>query len=313
MAAALEISLDKVITVAGNHDVDWKPVHQHPSFNHIIKSLDNSIPTNEQNLCNEFWNKNYIIKEFDDIIIFAYNSVYNFTDESRSKETDINNETLDLLRIDLEKLEHINKPKIAISHHHPSKFSNFDLEYKDGDSIENGDNLLDLLSEFNFSLFLHGHKHIPRLEYKNDLPVFCSGSFSSLENIKDFSIKNMFHIVELIDKNSSKYYGHIETFEFILGRGWKKNTDTEGFFPSNTGFGFIGDIKDLANQVIQWFTGKGKDMVSYNNLVADFEQILYLTPFQLSMFEKTLLQEGKIKIIPSLFVTPEFITKQIEQ
>lgn len=313
IAVSLKVNQDNIISVIGNHDVDSRNNHNHSTFNHIVKSLNNVIPINDRIFCDQFWERNYIIKEYDDIIVLAYNSVYNHTDERRALITDINITTLEDLQSDLQKIKHIEKPRIAICHHHPIKFSNFDIEYKDGDSIDNGEKLLDLLSENDFSLFIHGHKHVPHLEYRNDLPIFCSGSFSSLENITALSIRNTFHIIELFTDNQEKCRGLIDTYEFVLGIGWKKSTDSEGFFPSKTGFGFYGDILELSTKITDWFSTQGKDMIIFSEVLKIFDELSFLTPLQQKKLEDSLLNAGNIKILPSLRATPEYIIKQIRR
>lgn len=313
VAEALKVDDARIITLAGNHDVDSRKIHNYPSFNYIVKNLEYSIPViNDKTLCHQFWDDKYILKEYDNLIVLAYNSVYNHTDQDRALETDIDHATLEKLKIELAKVKHMAKHRIAICHHHPIKFSNFDLEYKDGDSIKNGDKFLDLLSENEFSIFIHGHKHIPHLEYRNNLPIFCSGSFSSLENIKILSKKNTFHILELFIEDRIKCRGQIETYEFILGRGWKKNADSEGFFPSHTGFGYTGDIKEIAKNIISWYESKNKEMIRYSELLREFSDLSFLAPFQQEELEQ-LLRDQSIKIIPSLYATPELITKIFKQ
>lgn len=312
LAVSLGVNPGHIITVAGNHDIDSRKSHTYSSFNHIIRGLNNVIPINDISLCNQFWTQNYILKEFEDLIILAYNSVYNHTDEIRAKGTDIQQSVLDSIEADLNKLTHTNKPKVAICHHHPIKFSNFELSYKDGDSIENGDKLLDLLSQKNFSIFIHGHKHIPHLEYRNDVPIFCSGSFSSLENIAILSKRNTFHIIEILVEEKTKCRGKIETYEFVLGRGWKKNTDSEGSFPSDSGFGFVGNISSLAQRISDWFINQNKEMIRYSEVLNNFDELNFLTPYQQNQLEDSLMSEEKIKIIPSLRVRPELITKELE-
>lgn len=310
IAVALSISPEKTILIAGNHDVDSRKIHKdYNEFNYII--INNcSVPVSDEDLCNRFWTKKYILKEYNDFIILAYNSVYNHTDESRASKTDIDSTTLEQINEDLFSIKNSTKPKIAICHHHPRKISNNGLKYRDGDSIENGDTFIQLLAKYQFDLFIHGHKHIPNLEYQNQIPIFCSGSFSSLENIAEFGKRNTFHIIEMIPQLNSKHSGIIETYEFTLGKGWKKNTDSEGFFPSDTGFGYSNDIHNLANQINDWFNCQNKDLIEYNAVIELFGDLKFLTPSQQCDMQEILLSKG-IKIIPSLSVVPSFITKAI--
>ena len=304
VAAVLNISEDKIISVIGNHDIDSRKLHPYPSFNHIITSLDN-IPISDEILCEQFWSKKYIIKEYSDLIVLAYNSVFNHSDEEKAKNTIIEASTLERISEELKEYIDNEKPKIAISHHHPIQISNLDfITYKEGDLIVNGDKFLELLSKNNFSLFIHGHKHIPNLEYRNNLPIFGSGSFSSLENLKYLSLNNTFHILEIFCEKERKSPGHIQTFEFFFGRGWRKNTDDEGFFPTDTGFGYTEDILTLSHKIIDWVKIQNKSLLKFENLIDEFEEIKFLIPDQQDSLQEYLLKLGNIRISPSLRASP---------
>lgn len=295
---SLGVSQDKIIILAGNHDVDSRKTHNgHPSFAHIVKSLNDTIPISDKVLGSSFWSDKYFIKEYEDLVLLAYNSVYNHYDIEQAQKTDIDDITLGKMRSDLEKFKNSPKTKIAISHHHPMMFSNFDLEYEDKDYIKNGDKFLQLLQEFNVGLYIHGHKHLPRLAYNDRLPVFCSGTFASLENIREIGIKNMFHIVEFSDLVK----GTIETYEFVLGKGWKKSQDPENYFPPNSGFGYFGDIKLLSERIVQWVNDSGRQLISYGQIIEDFSEISFLSPSQLNELEEN-LRISKIIVAPSLKV-----------
>lgn len=309
IASALGINANKLVVTPGNHDVDSHCITPHPTFNHFIIGLNNVIPINDIDFCNKFWGQHFMIKEFENIIILAYNTVHNHTNLNNALKTDIDPITLESLEVELTRYANTLKPKIALCHHHPIKLSNFDIVYKDGDSIENGEQFLDILNKHKFNLFIHGHKHIPHLEYRNSLPIFCSGSFSSLENVAILSKRNTFHIIELKYDNLDSCNGIIETYEFVLGRGWSKNTDSEGFFPWRTGFGYLMDMEQLSQKVILWFNEQNREILHFDAVIENFIELNYLTPYQQIELENNLLRLGKIKIIPSLKTDPQLITK----
>jgi len=316
IAESLGVEKQKIIILPGNHDVDSRNKHDDPCFNYIVKTFDNKIPVDDGNCCTNFWDNSYFIKEFDDLIVLGYNSVYNHTDEAKAKLTDINDVALDRIVSHLNTLSDNTKPRIAISHHHPTKYSNFEIRYRDGDSIEKGELFLDLLARNNFSLYMHGHKHIPRLEYKNELPIFCSGSFSSLENIQELSKRNTFHIVDIlveISNNQPNTMGKIRTYEFVVGKGWNKSLDQAGGFPAFTGFGFNGNIVDLGNAIIDWYFKNGGNAQQFDDLVATFDCIYLLTPTQQDQLVNHLDKIGDLKIIPSIKADPQLITKKYKR
>ena len=139
--------------------------------------------------------------------------------------------------------------KIAITHHHPIKHANIGSLYKDSDVIEKGDSLLKLIESNGFQIFIHGHKHIPRLVYYNSLPILSSGSFSSLMNLMETGNKNMFHLITLYPNNVN---GKVLSYQFTNGLGWSNNFKSFDF-PMHTGFGNRSSVNEIASQFAEYF------------------------------------------------------------
>lgn len=179
----------------GNHDVDYKHAKATviPSADHVIKNLHQEYPVTDSSLKQQFWAQNFCIFSNDKIVLLIYNSVFNYTDESTAKKTQITPACIEQIKTKIQGIDATGKVKVAVMHHHPTKYSNTHYcKYPDCDTITNGDTFLDALQNLGFNLVIHGHKHIPRLETKNKMPIFCAGSFSSLENLNNL-YRNSFH------------------------------------------------------------------------------------------------------------------------
>jgi len=93
--------------------------------------------------------------------------MYVENDKINSSRGQVNEQAIDNLRNALTELK--NQPgfndyiKVAMIHHHVVLLPSF-IEYKKGiDSVVNARMLMQLLSEFNFHVILHGHKHYPQI------------------------------------------------------------------------------------------------------------------------------------------------------
>ena len=183
-------------------------------------------------------------------------------------------------------------------HHHPINHGN--LTNPDVDLISNGDELVDLLEKYGFQIVVHGHKHEPRLNYRNSVPVFCAGSLSSTQNVNDLRIENTFHVMELHEHENK---GTIESWVLIPKKGWIKKMDT--FFPCHTGFGFRGSLDELAKKCAKWLTDKGLTITDFKLLKEEFTEIDFLTPNDQQLFNKALLA-NKVQLTPELPNQPTY-------
>jgi predicted phosphodiesterase len=101
------------------------------------------------------------------------------TVDSSRGQVDFN--TIGKLRTELEKIT-LETPdindyiKLVIIHHHIVLLPSYIEPGRGVDSIMNAGYLLELLSEFNFHLILHGHKHYPQIFTYEPMPLWSEGS-----------------------------------------------------------------------------------------------------------------------------------------
>lgn len=258
-----------IIATIGNHDIDSRNLSLGNVFSEI-KYLDDNYPLPNV-LKDEYWSNGYSFWKSNDILILNINTCYYHGNHVTVNESKIDQAQLDKIEslLDSENLETYNY-RIALCHHHIIAHSN--LDYSDSDKLDKGDNLALLLRKFNFQIVIHGHKHDPRLTMYNRLPIFCAGSFSSRMNTKDLEIQNTFHIVTL-EKNHPT--GYIRSWIHQPTEGWLTKLDT--YFPCFTGFGFNGDISNLASQIKAWFDSRSNPIYKYEDLTKSFNTISNMT------------------------------------
>lgn len=292
----------KLICTIGNHDMYRDGQVQNPE--NTMKNTDD-FPflfkgEDTKDLEATFWSKGFCFIEDDKCIFFVLNSSKYIT-ASSSKAIEITEELYSEISNELDKYKVSEKIKIALTHHHPKPHSDFNDKYTSLDCLEYGDRLVELLSDNKFSIFLHGHKHFPKIKFENKLPIFCSGSFSSLENTSSFNEDNTTHFIDIYKKGST-YLGLIETWIFNERFGWKLSSDIHVRFPSITGFGLDLNIETLTEEIYSNFFKSNEDSnniyipISYDKVTEKFPDLMFLSVDQQNEFEDILYSKHLISI-----------------
>ncbi|APU97171.1 hypothetical protein BV902_13115 [Sphingobacterium sp. B29] len=295
-----------LIATVGNHDVNIMCKDEEDPIG-VLKEFEQDYPIPEYlELHNQFWQNDFCIVQKDNILILVFNSCHSHRNKGSSRSSNV---TKDQLRKIEEELKGINLKsfdyKIALCHHHPLNHGN--LDNPDSDLISNGDDLVKTLEFFDFQVVIHGHKHEPKLTYRNSIAVFCSGSLSSTQNVFDLRIDNTFHIMEVMP-NQPK--GKIESWVLIPKKGWIQKTGT--YFPCFTGFGAQIDMRTLAQNCVTWLQSKESYLLHFDDLKRDFPQLDFLTPSEQILFNKY-LEELNAELAPSFPDTPKIIGLKISK
>lgn len=287
-----KMKISSKIGIPGNHDVNSRKKNGVDAFT-FIQNFHETFPTNDENLNSAFWGRGFCIQIIGEVLYLLINTVHDHEDEDKAKESSLTPQTLERISSLLEKsiAENI-KYKVCMLHHHPIKHSNIQ-NYKDSDSLEKGDVLLELLNKFGFNIVLHGHKHQPRIFEQNGLAVLAAGSFSSFANLQGTGLNNMFHVVELSEHNKT---GTIHSWEYNVKDGWTKSNNKN--FPSKIGFGANLDLDDVAGK-IKDIVSKESKPVFYSEIINEIPDLQYLVPDKL-------IQLGKILKTHQLAVNPEY-------
>jgi len=291
------LKVEDVIATLGNHDVDSRYSLSEDVFN-IARSLEvRGFPFSNKELIRDFWSDGFCIYEGEFARVLVVNSVHFHTNEDQAVKGKFDKKQRESLR---NKLELLNDEKIQIALFHHPPIPQTENESKEGDYINEGDQLLNLLEDFKFDIALHGHKHEPRLRFtsggENIFPIFSSGSFSIVNPNVVGGTYNTFHIIKLNKKLGKRACGQIITCEYLPNHGWRLANSGDELFPTSTGFGFRGDISELVKKADQILTQGSRKTMKWDEMLNEINELNYLTKKESLSFREEL---RKINIITS--------------
>lgn len=208
------LSLEKTFIVPGNHDVKYDEQDYVPFWNGyhtFYKALFG--PAQSRNLKRveeERFCKLHDLSASSGLIVLELASCHrNHKDTEDLQRGSI--DQVDLLYIEeqlkeLDKKAARNSVKIALLHHHPVLIPPFAEPNRNYDAVVNSAHLLNLLSDFQFQLVLHGHKHNPHsFSYdatcgffkseQNPLLIVAGGSVGSKE--LGVGISNSYNLIKI--------------------------------------------------------------------------------------------------------------------
>jgi len=267
------LNADKLIFAVGNHDMDIQKANHQQNPEYMMKQT-NDFPflfrdkSQLEGKEKKFWADKYCVIEDDKTLILVLNTSCFMKDKDNLKPLVFDNAMEDSLKNELLQYQCPKKLKIAICHHHPVQHCDFDDKYTSLDCIDRGSKLVELLKSNNFTLLMYGHKHLPQLIYERNLPVFCSGSFSSLENTSSIEVGNTIHFLDIFQEGNI-FKGTIETWTHSTMEGWKKlsNLELRNRFPSYTGFGSKMEISKIVENIWEIFYKQYEGSDSYEQYI----------------------------------------------
>lgn len=294
----------KLFATVGNHDIDSRGSHStgHPFT--LLKQLEvKGYPTSDSFANTSYWSNHFCVICDSDYCLLLFNSCYSHTDANSAKSCLIDHITIEKINEELSKVSELDmKFKICMLHHHPQHHSNFDLQFSDADFVENGDRLVALLNKFDFNIVIHGHKHEPKLRYDDTIPVFASGSFSSLMNIIDIKADNTFHMIRL----ERSGLGTIRSWVYGPTKGWTQSDGT--YFPCTTGFGAKKSPREIADDCEALISVNSSGMINYQSLIQSVPDLPYLVPSEQDKLIELLSAKG-LSIYPSIKTNPKLLLK----
>jgi predicted phosphodiesterase len=293
----------------GNHDVDSYREHkEYDNAYHLLRHFTKIYPYSNQRvrefaqLNDYYWSNGFCIYKNEELLVININTCYEHLNSEDVKSIKILKNTFNKIKEELKEIK-FSGFRLAVFHHHPVKISNSNLKYKDFDVIDNGDALLDVLEENDFNLIIHGHKHIPDIQQRNGMPIFCSGSFSSTLNIRDVSGFNTFHIIE-INRIDKQYKGCIHTYYYSSQKGWFVFNDPYYFFPHITGFGNNENLNTIVEKIKT--LSLGKNYMLFEDLLKEIPDIKFLIPEDQVKLEQ-LIEVEKLSFNPKLPLGPKYL------
>ncbi|AMR33468.1 hypothetical protein A0256_19605 [Mucilaginibacter sp. PAMC 26640] len=298
------LDTEKLIFTIGNHDVNSRDSLADDVFNKL-KNIDEKYPLPTKTANDHYWLHGFAVITDGDVLILVFNSCYSHRTSAKAQKSKIDQPTLDKINAELalHKVADF-KHKILLCHHHPLNHANID--YEDSDVIDKGDLLIDLVVKNGFHICVHGHKHEPRLRTVSKLPIFCSGSFSSLMNVSVIKGDNTFHMIYLKETENK---GYIKTWVHLPMVGWMTRDDSQ--FPSYVGFGYQGNIEILAKQIVDFLEKTGSSFIQFETLEKQFEDILYLDEQDQKKLSTILLDKYHWSFEPNYPNKPRLLLKQV--
>lgn len=299
----------KVHTLAGtlgNHDIDSRG-EQGKGLFHLARGIGKGFPIPSGPASNSFYSNGFCFIEGKKWRLLVFNSVLEHHNEHKAKRGECTLHQLNLLKSELKTLP--NKPlQFAIIHHHPVHHA--DLGMLESDVMVGGNELLQLLCDFQFDMLIHGHKHHPKLQYfdrgASNLLIFASGAFAAVDRrgLLTAVTRNLFHIVEF---SVGKQCGIIKSWEWNGNKGWNPSTTTSADFPHKCGFGCVEPIDQLVDS-INSLLGKRMRM-TWDETLVKLPQLQYLTGKDLRLLKDLLEKKKAIQLAPTELDIPHTIGK----
>ena len=301
-----------VIAAIGNHDVDSRHKESKTNSFELCRTLSPTYPFGADYCMDSFWANGFQVYNTENISICIVNSTFSHTNEKEAKHGAITEAQLELLECALRDAEP--KPfRLAISHHHPIQHEECGLGSED--LMTMGSVLVDLLSKYNYKIFLHGHKHFPRIKYAagdSSTPVvFAAGSFSAISPAMLTNSRNLFHILEInndppIFELSIK--GKFYSWEWGLNRGWVRTSMISGGIPYQCGFGCRIPLPEIGIRIRDFLLASpGHFIKDWGLIQSAIPEVEYLLPNQLSDLCELLIHNHNVTIEPKLPDLPNII------
>ena len=282
VAEMLEVK--RFFGVTGNHDLDSRyvvPTTLDPKEALRAMQPPYPIPTADSDAANtSYWANHFSVLTNTGVRALLIDTCS--THGLKENETDhgrITPHTLERIRKTLQNDTAEYAINLAICHHHPQQQSELDLG--EHDFMRYGQQFLELIGsgEFGSWIVIHGHKHHPKITYAaggNTSPVvFSAGSFSVLLDSQHGSQQNTFHLLEIeTEAVGSTLRGQARTFEFDFGCGWRPANE-DSAIPYNAGFGFRGDLHQLAAKIAAAIPD---NMKTIGELAGQFPDLRFLLP-----------------------------------
>jgi predicted phosphodiesterase len=282
--------LNNLKTTAGNHDMDSRLVNSEYDAKGALQSLTPFFPIDDENLCDKYWSRNFVVIIHGNVRIVVLNSAAYHGYAEEYKHGRISDSTLERLKGELEQSDNHIRQNILLCHHHPHKHG--DIEADDYSSMKSGEKLIDMFGSGHLGnwLIIHGHKHHPRICYGahsggNPPIVFSAGSFAArLTHDLQHVARNQFYIIELfnlddIPSNEMFMPGQFTAWDWIQNSGWQSPGNNSGL-PRNAGFGCKTNIDHIAKSIRLELDKDGVHYLNYEELLELHPSLQFLLPIE---------------------------------
>lgn len=253
VCTALDVKLENVVFVPGNHDVDWSVFD--PTDTTGVRRAQRYVPIRSElfrfnaiaarGKGSLFDTPHFTIWSDGDVLVVGYNSSHH--DEPKKLHHGLVAAThIEEMRQALSKLpfdeEHL---RLFLVHHHPLQYDDPTPESPDSSIMVNAEQLQAFLREFRFDFLVHGHRHLPRftthsLNGSPEVAILCSGSFSvEIDTRWTGTISNQFHLIAVEGRDLEEHLimGRVESWSYNYVRGWVESDAAHDGIPHVEPFG----------------------------------------------------------------------------
>lgn len=288
-----QLQATQLIATCGNHDLDSRHLSGDPDPDPkgALQSLVPGFPFDDEQLANKFWARNFVIHPLcEQVNVLNINSsafhggVANEIEYGR-----ISYRTIDAIKAELRSIPRA-VANIMLCHHHPTPKAGWNRN-ADPEFMKNGQVLIEAISEAAADggwLIVHGHRHIPRIGQAESLSseapyVLGAGSLGA----RVLGVPNQFHIIELFssgESNLAQLVGKISTWSWTETSKWT-SVSHPGGLPGSCGFGFRGQVQNLASRIEMRVGGAFCYWSDIRNLMPEID---YLLPADMEKLERIL-------------------------
>lgn len=309
---ATALKAKDIIVTVGNHDIDIRSTHKMGNPNFIAQKFHPHFPYTDSDNNRRFWSDGYVIlRPRDEVCFVIINSTHSNVSDIDVKRGSVSDAIIDA--IDSEMTSCPADLKIMVCHHHPLLHT--DVGWSIDHIMVNGERLVALAEKHKFALFLHGHKHYPRMTKSGGtcglpVPVFAAGSFSAKfkGNLATVT-RNQFHLIEFF--RTSPAQGAIRSWEYGIADGWVKTGYRSSRFPELTGFGFQGCVFDLSIKIAELYKTAGQPILPWTDVEANISEVRYLSPVELVSLADSLASSASLQFEPDPPNHPKYIGKTV--
>jgi predicted phosphodiesterase len=293
-----ELKCKNVICTVGNHDVDSRKTESTDPFS-LSQSAHPRFPMNPRKNTQYWGNGSAVIKISNKALFAVLNTVADHVDEPTAKRGSFLPHRIDRLDTDLNRYKKSELIRIAVLHHHPVLHSS--TGYTTTDVLENGDQVLDLLSKHRFDVVIHGHKHQPLIRRYDSsgriMIVIAAGSFSAILQKIGSSTRNLFHILSITKKKGKDdFAANLKSWEYNYGRGWHPTSRKSSGLPRDIQFRRNISAVEL-DKVITFIRSQPLAKITGKKLFARFPGLAFLLPDEIERVGKDLEENYNIKFV----------------
>lgn len=301
IAGILTVSMDRVMYVPGNHDVDWTVLQLADSTAGAatrdlrwrqryapITETDNLFAKRTQvPFTGQLFNHPYVgYWRHGEALFAAVNSAAHDRPTEEVHHGFIREEAVEWLGENIPTRENDNELRCLILHHHLSPHANLGNEARDFSTCQNADRLLAVLRQLDFDLILHGHKHYPRFQTElvaSDHPILVlgAGSFCASLNGYGGGVQNQFHFLTIEGRSpaTGRIFGELRNWAYVHPSGWSENKKIYTAVDHLIGFGGPLDWREIVSVLKEPIRGKAaSEPIFCLDQVSGSDQLRYVSP-----------------------------------